>query len=50
MVKRFPGDKIHEVIQKYPEIAEHLFQTLVGRLDHANKINVKLVNELMPKK
>ncbi len=49
-VKRFPGDKLFEIIEKYPEVAKHLFETVVSRLDHANKVTVKLVNQLMNKK
>ncbi|MBW1800090.1 MAG: type IV-A pilus assembly ATPase PilB [Deltaproteobacteria bacterium] len=50
VVKRFPGDKMHEIIEKYPEVANHLFGTLVNRIYHANRINIKLVNELVKKK
>jgi type IV pilus assembly protein PilB len=41
-VKRFPGDKIEEVIDKYPEVAGHLFKTMTGRLKKSNQIIVKL--------
>lgn len=44
-VKRFPGDKLMEVIEKYPEVGKYLFKTLVGRLSQANNIIVKLANE-----
>jgi type IV pilus assembly protein PilB len=44
-VKRFPGDKLQEVIQKYPDVANHLFKTVVNRLSQANNIIVKLANE-----
>jgi len=44
-IKRFPGDKLMEVIEKYPEVGKHLFKTLVGRLGQANSIIVKLANE-----
>jgi len=50
VIKRFPGDKLDEVIQKYPEVAKHLFEVIVGRLESANRINVRLVSELMQKK
>ncbi|MCK5341735.1 MAG: cyclic nucleotide-binding domain-containing protein, partial [Desulfobulbaceae bacterium] len=43
-VKRFPGDKIMELIEKYPDVAKHLFAALVGRLSQANSIIVKLAN------
>jgi type IV pilus assembly protein PilB len=42
VVKRFPGEKLLEMIEKYPKIARSLFEILVNRLDHANKIIVKL--------
>ena len=41
-VKRFPGDKLEEVIKKYPEVSEHLFKTMVNRLQKSNQIIVKL--------
>jgi type IV pilus assembly protein PilB len=41
-VKRFPGDKIEEVIDKYPEVTNHLFKTMSGRLKKSNQIIVKL--------
>ncbi|HET97613.1 MAG TPA: type IV-A pilus assembly ATPase PilB [Desulfurivibrio alkaliphilus] len=41
-VKRFPGDKLLEVIGKYPDVGRYLFKTLVGRLGQANNIIVKL--------
>ncbi|MHB8150134.1 MAG: type IV-A pilus assembly ATPase PilB [Desulfobulbia bacterium] len=44
-IKRFPGDKLHEVIQKYPEVANHLFKTVVNRLSQANNIIVKLASD-----
>jgi type IV pilus assembly protein PilB len=43
-VKRFPGDKFAEIIEKYPDIAKHLFKIIVTRLGHANGIIVKLAN------
>lgn len=48
-VKRFPGDKLQEVIQKYPDVANHLFKTVVNRLSQANNIIVKLANERIKK-
>jgi len=44
-VKRFPGDKLHEVIEKYPDVASHLFKTVVSRLNQANNIIVKLASD-----
>jgi type IV pilus assembly protein PilB len=43
-VKRFPGDKLLEVIEKHPEVAKHLFRSMAGRLGQANGIMVKLAN------
>jgi type IV pilus assembly protein PilB len=41
-VKRFPGDKIDEVIEKYPDVSGHLFRTMASRLQKSNQIIVKL--------
>ncbi len=41
-VKRFPGDKIDEIIEKYPEVSSHLFKTMTTRLLKSNQIIVKL--------
>jgi type IV pilus assembly protein PilB len=42
VTSRFPGDKLLETIEKYPEVAKHLFETIVSRLDRANKVDVSL--------
>jgi type IV pilus assembly protein PilB len=41
-VKRFPGDKIEEIIEKYPEVSKFLFKTMTKRLQKSNLITVKL--------
>ncbi len=41
-VKRYPGDKLEEVIKKYPDVSEHLFKTMVTRMQKSNQIIVKL--------
>lgn len=41
-VKRFPGDKIDEIIVKYPDVSNHLFKTMTSRLLKSNQIIVKL--------
>ena len=41
-VKRFPGDKIEEIIDKYPDVSRHLFTTMSRRLQKSNQIIVKL--------
>ncbi|MBU0480145.1 MAG: type IV-A pilus assembly ATPase PilB [Proteobacteria bacterium] len=42
VIKRFPGDKILELIENYPEVSKHLFKTVVQRLSQANNMIVKL--------
>ena len=46
-IRRFPGNKLFEVIEKYPEVTKHLFKTIVGRLHQSDKIIVKLANQRM---
>jgi type IV pilus assembly protein PilB len=41
-VKRFPGNKIDEIIEKYPEVTNYLFKTMTVRLHKSNQIIVKL--------
>lgn len=41
-IKRFPGDKLDEIIDKYPDVSSHLFKTMTNRLQKSNKIIVKL--------
>jgi len=41
-VKRFPGDKLYEVIEKYPDVSGHLFRAMASRLQKSNQILVKL--------
>jgi len=50
VVKRFPGDKLLEIIEKYPEVAKHLFQVIASRLNDADEVIVKLINERRQKK
>jgi len=44
-VKRFPGDKLYEIIEKYPDVAKNLFSTLSSRLCHADTMLVKLMRQ-----
>ena len=41
-VKRYPGDKLDEVIEKYPDVSQHLFKAMTNRLQKSNQIVVKL--------
>jgi len=41
-VKRFPGDKLEEIIYKYPDISHQLFTAMTSRLQKINQITVKL--------
>jgi type IV pilus assembly protein PilB len=41
-VKRFPGDKLEEIIEKYPDVSSYLFKTMTRRLQKTNQIIVKL--------
>ena len=43
-IKRFPGDKMMELIEKYPDVGKHLFKTMVDRLSQANDIIVRLAS------
>jgi type IV pilus assembly protein PilB len=44
-VRRFPGDKVFEVIEKYPEVAKQLFAILSARLHQADNAIVKLLHQ-----
>lgn len=44
-IKRFPGDKLTEVIEKYPDVAKHLFSKLAERLDSTDKRFVNMLNQ-----
>ncbi len=45
-VKRFPGDKLLEVIEKYPDVARHLFGVLAARLDGTDKRFVNMLKQI----
>ncbi|NOX80007.1 MAG: type IV-A pilus assembly ATPase PilB [Deltaproteobacteria bacterium] len=43
-IKRYPGDKLLEVIEKYPDIAKKISRTLVARVQKTDRMVVKLAN------
>lgn len=45
IIKRFPGDKLLEIIEKYPDVAKHLFSVLAGRLDKTDKMFVNMLKQ-----
>ncbi|MBW2738552.1 MAG: cyclic nucleotide-binding domain-containing protein, partial [Deltaproteobacteria bacterium] len=45
IIKRFPGDKLYELIEKYPDVAKNLFAVIAARLNQADKIMVRLIND-----
>ncbi|MBC8440466.1 MAG: type IV-A pilus assembly ATPase PilB [Deltaproteobacteria bacterium] len=45
-VKRFPGDKLSEVIEKYPDVAKHLFGVLAARLSKTNQQLVSVLKQI----
>ncbi len=49
-IKRFPGDKLTEVIEKYPDVAKHLFTVLADRLNETDRKLVSLYNQIKKRK
>ncbi len=45
-IKRFPGDKLEEIIEKYPEVAKHLFTVLAARLHQTDRRLVSMINQI----
>jgi type IV pilus assembly protein PilB len=41
-IKRYPGDKLYEIIENYPDVSGHLFRAMASRLHKTNQIIVKL--------
>jgi len=48
IVQRFPGDKLPEVIEKYPEITKKILEVNADRLNYANNIIVNVMTKGMP--
>ncbi|MEW5726084.1 MAG: cyclic nucleotide-binding domain-containing protein, partial [Thermodesulfobacteriota bacterium] len=45
IVKVFPGDKLMETLEGYPEISKQVIRTLVTRLEETNKRLIDVMNE-----
>ncbi|MBM9519063.1 type IV-A pilus assembly ATPase PilB [Desulforhopalus vacuolatus] len=41
-VKRYPGNKLEDLIEKYPDVSRHIFASLSKRLHNTNQIVLKL--------
>jgi type IV pilus assembly protein PilB len=48
VVQRFPGDKLPEIIEKYPDITTKLLEINADRLNYAHNIIVNIMNKKMP--
>jgi type IV pilus assembly protein PilB len=44
IVERYPGDKLNEIIDKYPKITSKILEQMAGRIDASTKIIVNLLN------
>lgn len=44
IVKRFPGEKINELIEKHPDISSKIFKSLAARLKTSNQIILNLAS------
>ena len=49
-IRRFPGDKLPEIMEKYPDVAKQLFGESEKRLQRSNLKIVKLLNEMQNNK
>jgi len=45
VVSRIPGEKLPEIMDKYPEVAKHLFEVIAARLNRAEDILINLYKE-----
>lgn len=48
-VTRYPGDKLMELLEKYPDITKKMFRVLVSRLQKTDRMVVKLANGGRPR-
>ena len=45
VVSRIPGEKLPEIIEKYPEVAKHLFKVIAARLNRAEDVLINLYKQ-----
>jgi type IV pilus assembly protein PilB len=45
IVERYPGDKLDEIIDKFPKITSKILEQMAGRIDASTKIIVNLMNQ-----
>jgi type IV pilus assembly protein PilB len=45
VVERYPGDKLGEIVDKYPKITSKILEQMAGRIDASTKIIVNLMNQ-----
>jgi type IV pilus assembly protein PilB len=48
-VNRYPGDKLLQLLEDYPDIARKFFKMIVGRLQKADRMVVKLASNGRPR-
>jgi type IV pilus assembly protein PilB len=44
IVERYPGDKLNEIVDKYPKITQKILEQMAGRIDASTKIIVNLMS------
>jgi len=44
-IKRFPGDRLPEIIERYPDVSKNLFETIANRLHWADEYIEKLLDK-----
>ena len=45
IVERYPGDKLNEIVDKYPKITSKILEQMAGRIDASTKIIVNIMNQ-----
>jgi len=44
-IRRYPGNKLPEIIEKYPDVSKYLFKSLVARLQQSNTMLLRLAKD-----